>query len=696
MPVSAGANQIQIESIEIEGSQPFTFIKGDPSTPVIEEPMTPVTATYDLEAATLTSKIKADSKLEREKLSSMQKMMVSFLQGALQDKREGNEERYNDLISQLTMKPHLPGAPSPSKLYLWIKLLSQIVTQLDRSCNSLVEAVLSVDWTIQESAFVDQYIGFIGNLVSAHTYYVRPVFQHLVQHLTFRHKLPEDAIVTRSMIYQRVHNALRYVLSLIPTSATKLLNILGETFPHKRFNVAEQATYVNNLLETIDYAPILRKQVLGLIIEKIILIDVEIQIELEDLEDEVEIDAFDLNFNADYEEEEDSDAESDDEDDGEDAVAQDSDSDDELDSDGETETRTAAHIKTLVKKLDAMLHLVFRYLKEFHSNPNTAPEERQQLFFFLLDLFDRTVLRTFKSRYTQFLIFYFCSLDTITYPDAFLGHLFNNTFETSKPTVTRIASAAYISSYVARAKYIGRTSLRSSIYILTSWCEQYIDANEVSVTGPDVNKHPVFYAVVQAIMYIFCFRWRELVDDGFDDILNDDTMEVEDPVRRMSGVDGDILTGGIGGSFGAQVAGQKWCLGLQAVQRIVTSNLNPLKVCAPAVVRQFSKVAHQSNFLYVYPILERNKGIFYSTNDSSAHVRIESFFPFDPYQLKSSKHFVDSIYREWIADDDDEEDSDDEDDDDEDDEDVSAGMMAMSISPSPNQRMIGSLLAQRH
>lgn len=88
MPVSAGANQIQIESIEIEGSQPFTFIKGDPSTPVIEEPMTPVTATYNLEAAAITNKIKADSKLEREKLSSMQKMMVSFLQGALQDKRE--------------------------------------------------------------------------------------------------------------------------------------------------------------------------------------------------------------------------------------------------------------------------------------------------------------------------------------------------------------------------------------------------------------------------------------------------------------------------------------------------------------------------------------------------------------------------------------------------------------------------------
>ncbi|CAO3671823.1 unnamed protein product [Umbelopsis ramanniana] len=578
---------------------------------------------------------------------------------------------------------------------MWIKLLSQIVTQLDRSCNDLVQAVLSVDWTIREGAFVDQYIGFIGNLVSAHTYYVRPVLFNLVRRLTYRSRMPENVIVTRSITYQRAHNAIRYVLSLIPTSATELVAVLAETFPHKRFNVAEQATYVNNLLEVLDYSPILRKQVLGLAIERIILIDVEIQIELEDLEDEVEIDAFDMNLNADYEDDEESDEEADsDDEDG--VVAEDSDSEgeDEL----EEETRTATHIKLLVKKLDAMLHIVFRYLKELSINPTVTHEERQQLFFFLLDLFDRTILRTFKSRYTQFLIFYYCSTDKLTFPDAFLGHLFEHTFQTAKPTVTRVASAAYVSSYLARAKYIGRTSLRNAVYILSSWCEHYMDGNEMLATGPDVNRHPVFYAVVQAIMYVFCFRWRELVDDGFDDMLNDDlAMDVSDTSRRMSGMDADILTGGIGGSFGAKIAGQKWCVGLHPMQRIINSTLNPLKVCSPAVVRQFAKVANQANFLYVYPILERNKSVFCSSNDPNTQVRIESFFPFDPYQLKSSKHFIDNIYREWIADDDEEDSSDDDDneDDEDDDDDVSAGMMAMSISPSPNQRLMGSILGQR-
>jgi len=90
MPVSSGTNEIHIESIEIEGSQPFTFIRGDPSTPVIETPPNPVNASYNLESAAVTvaTKIKNENKLEREKLLSMQKMMASFLQGALQDKRE--------------------------------------------------------------------------------------------------------------------------------------------------------------------------------------------------------------------------------------------------------------------------------------------------------------------------------------------------------------------------------------------------------------------------------------------------------------------------------------------------------------------------------------------------------------------------------------------------------------------------------
>jgi hypothetical protein len=90
MPVSSGTNEIHIESIEIEGSQPFTFIRGDPSTPVIETPPNTMNASYNLESAAVTvaTKIKNENKLEREKLVSMQKMMASFLQGALQDKRE--------------------------------------------------------------------------------------------------------------------------------------------------------------------------------------------------------------------------------------------------------------------------------------------------------------------------------------------------------------------------------------------------------------------------------------------------------------------------------------------------------------------------------------------------------------------------------------------------------------------------------
>lgn len=124
MPVSAGTNQIHVESIEIEGSQPFTYIRGDPSTPVVEAPsILPVTASYDLEvaAATGTVKIKAENNiLEREKLMSMQKMMASFLQGALQDKREVSWPCSNSLISSYTPLPFLSVVLGTLSWPLWL------------------------------------------------------------------------------------------------------------------------------------------------------------------------------------------------------------------------------------------------------------------------------------------------------------------------------------------------------------------------------------------------------------------------------------------------------------------------------------------------------------------------------------------------------------------------------------------------
>lgn len=92
---------------------------------------------------------------------------------------------------------------------------------------------------------------------------------------------------------------------------------------------------------------------------------------------------------------------------------------------------------------------------------------------------------------------------------------------------------------------------------------------------------------------------------------------------------------------------------LQSLQlnTIVTSNLNPLRFCLPAVATAFSGVTRAHQLAYCHTILERNarrKLATIYTNDMSASEEVlETFFPFDQYMLKQSGVRITSIYREY-------------------------------------------------
>ena len=109
---------------------------------------------------------------------------------------------------------------------------------------------------------------------------------------------------------------------------------------------------------------------------------------------------------------------------------------------------------------------------------------------------------------------------------------------------------------------------------------------------------------------------------------------------------------------------------------------------------QFARVAHATDFIYCYTILETNKRAEHVSNlmtpshyhrQSSSEVptmmntrinnpttkvnlpvnpELNSFFPFDPYRLPKSSTYIQGVYREWssvaIEDDDEEEEEEEE------------------------------------
>lgn len=191
------------------------------------------------------------------------------------------------------------------------------------------------------------------------------------------------------------------------------------------------------------------------------------------------------------------------------------------------------------------------------AEPKDSHELQLAQFHTLLVVFTRTILCTFKSRYTQFLLFWFASRDA-AFADLFLGELIAHALlEPVEPEIARTAAASYVASFVSRAKFIGASEARDTVRVLCRFLEHDVDAYEAS--DGDVAPPSVFYAVTQAIFLIFCFRWRDLVEGGDNDDAEGDERQLEQdtlagPPKRM------------------------WMTELNIVQRVVACPLQPLKV----------------------------------------------------------------------------------------------------------------------
>jgi RNA polymerase I-specific transcription initiation factor RRN3 len=358
------------------------------------------------------------------------------------------------------------------------------------------------------------------------------------------------------------------------------------------------------MLRIMEYCPEMADSLLSTIIDRAIQIDVsatrnvcslfahmgskvEIQVELEELEmGQEQTEVFDLDpFDTIVGQEsshEPGEYEDDDDDDGsEDGVDNFSDLSTEagsLDNDDPPLVHTPLdldRITEMVNKLDAILKLLFDHFDRPPSSTSTStspsepstpapsptpptpppplppaadPIPQLAQFHALLAIFTRTILCTFKSRYTQFLIFWFASRDT-TFADLFLGELVAHALlEPTASEVSRAAAASYVASFVSRAMFIGREEARGAVRVLCRFLEHQVDVLEGGGGGgggDDAVPPGVFYAVSQAVFLIFCFRWRELVE-GIDD--------------------------------GEQDSKRMWMVELSIVQRVVACPLQPLKV----------------------------------------------------------------------------------------------------------------------
>lgn len=349
-------------------------------------------------------------------------------------------------------------------------------------------------------------------------------------------RLPGHEPVSRPEIVDRIHYTLQFILDLVPTAIfSTLFPALVAEFPHKSERKQAHKNYMRNLLRVVEYAPALRNKLLAMLTDRVIKVDVEIQVDLDELEeDEGEVLEAELVGNMLENIKDNTVIEEDDDSDGGEEYDEDSDSD-------------AVHnIKETVDKLDTMLEILFdHYSKSFPGKSTEDPSMHSiDTFELLLRSFDTTVLPTYRSRYTQFLLFW-ASQKSPRFSDQFCASILEKALDNSRPQATRQAAAAYIASFVARAKFMPQKDVRVVVRLICRWLGAFVDERSPECRGPDVSRWGGFYSVCQAVMYIFCFRWRDLKE------------EEEDEFGVVEG---------------------RWTSGLEVLGKVITSKFNPLKV----------------------------------------------------------------------------------------------------------------------
>ncbi|KAI9834783.1 MAG: hypothetical protein M1819_002869 [Sarea resinae] len=580
----------------------------------------------------------------------------------------GDNAGYDQLKMIFSTSATSDEAFSPTTMRNYTLALTGNVSLLDRSCSGLVHAILHCDWLGRDEAFVALYVRFLGNLVSAQAVYVSAALKMLVGHLSNLHssagRLPNHAEVRLPQLFSRAHAALKYLLRLIPSASGALAPILASAFPHPSDSKRAHITFVQNLLTLIDYAPELRSEVLALITERLVKIDVQVQADLEDLEEDVEeglVEDVSQRGQMPSEEAEDSD-DSDDE-----SVS----SDDSLDE----EAQRIKEVKSNVSKMDSILDVLFSYYSTSFS-PSSPSADPELAFDLLLNHFATIILPTYRSRHTQFLLFHFAQTSPYLI-DQFAGACVHLAFDKGRPAILKQSAAAYLASFVARGAHVPPHIVRDVFDLIGTHLDGIRLEHEASCRGPDLRRYTTFYAMVQALLYIFCFRWRDLLVHPNDDTLDQDHSYNDDD---------DLFADG----------NLTWAPGIKTcLTNAIYSKFNPLKICSPPIVTEFARIANHLRFLYVFPLLEKNKRLRLTSSsslssssssmpstqvasttmttsaaanaakstqyaqqsvgrESALSVRkdeswllLDAYFPFDPYLLPRSRRWVEGDYVAW-------------------------------------------------
>jgi RNA polymerase I-specific transcription initiation factor RRN3 len=570
---------------------------------------------------------------------------------AIEKHAVGEKAAYDGLKAHFKEAPTSSKAPTSRLLQKYVIALCEYTPKLDHSCKGLVHAVLDCSWIARNEDFVRSYRDFLRSLVSVQSGYITTVLSTIVDMFpnppSINARQQDDPPIQRVRLQSRIHETLKEILKYNPIASSYLAPIISSKFPFADDNAKTHIEYIRNIYKVTEYAPEIRGEILALVTDKLCKIDVQMQVDMDDIDDDLEERLVGDAINN----EEDEDNMSDDG-----SVS----SEESL----EPAEQRLKEVKDLMLKLDNVMDVQFSYYDSVFEKGDLIENDRA--YQTLLAQFQSIIIPTYRSRHAQFILFHFSQMST-DFIERFVTACSHLAIDSNRPPLLRASACAYLASYIARGAHVPGFVVRDVFDLLCSQLERLRVLHEPKCTGPDLRRYGTYYAISQALLYAFCFRWRDLI------VTPDGSPPSDADIMYH---DGDFSWHGFV---------------LETVRRNIFCKLNPLRICAPNIVLQFARMAKHLRFTYVDTLIETNKRVRLSRSLASAYLNgiggretaltgkkgeeaflMDAYFPFDPYVLPKSKRWVEQDYVQWTPvpgmpvekdDEDDEEDDDEEDED---------------------------------
>ncbi|CAE6038441.1 unnamed protein product [Arabidopsis arenosa] len=492
------------------------------------------------------------------------KALVLAIREVLASVQSGDTEQYNELVQLMYIKKKSDGHVVAQKE---VPEDVDVVAQRETLLKTLSRSVACLD-EVHHNRLLEIATTSGKHLISC--------LNMLVSNL-----LSQPRILNNKMleVRSRVHAALLKISYLVPLAPSILLPILVQSMPsvHDKNRFQLVVPYVENLLK-LENSSIIGKVVgngiLRVVMER--LRDLDLEIGWDDiLQDDSTIVMFDMEL--------------------------------DLAVEGTTNEGAEFSVRSLnqngnvfSKSLDDLMVLSFHHLESCQDAGRL-----DEVFENLFESFENLILNTQKTKISQFLMFYACSLDPKNCGVKFASKLLDIFLSSNKHQVTssvssypsRTNAVAYLASYLARAKFLPTSFVASMLKRLVDECADYCRTCNDDARP---EEHQDFYSGCQAILYVLCFRMRSIL------------------------------------------AVPRFLSQLTPLESVLSHKLDPLKVCLPSVVSEFLKQAKAGGMIIVSEAF-----IFDDLPESELSRAFGGFFPFDPCLLESSNSVISRYFIYW-------------------------------------------------